>query len=64
LFYEYRTIESLAEYLISDYSEECKTWAGIEAQSHIEDTDVCGYDELPQRSFTEAQKEMRKAENP
>ncbi len=58
LFYEYRTIESLAEYLISDYSEECKTWAGIEAQSHIEDTDVCGYDELPQRSFTEAKKEM------
>ncbi|UJF34777.1 SDR family NAD(P)-dependent oxidoreductase [Paenibacillus hexagrammi] len=30
LFFEYKTLQALAEYLIADYAQECFRWAGLE----------------------------------
>ncbi|MEW9701804.1 SDR family NAD(P)-dependent oxidoreductase [Paenibacillus sp. SI8] len=62
LFFEYKTLQALAEYLIAEYAQECTRWAGLEEQNKPIGKDSHGpHAEVQSPSAVSAESEKRTA---
>lgn len=61
LFFEYKTLNALTEYLVSDYREECMKWTGMKSEEQLEKlTPITSSNAEPSTSITIKAKTRRK----